>query len=360
MESSLKISLEIIKSNWKSLNNASNGKAAAVIKANAYGMGMIKVAEALLNAGCDYFYVANLNEGVELRKKYNSRKISIAIFEGYFEGNQRTFAEYNLIPVINTLDQLTRLKKYASEGHNPRAILNVDTGMNRLGLNQKESAFLLDNREILNNIKWDFVMSHLANSQEQENANNLLQLKKIKSFCRKFPDFRISLANSGGINLGSKFCLDQTRPGIGLYGIDNFGKSLNVGTRKLKLPLKLYAPIIQIKKVNAGEPISYGGIDTLKRTSILATIGIGYADGWLRLFKPNGIFLIDKKECKIVGNITMDSFILDITDLKKKKLEEGNYICLLDETNIEDILQNIDVISYELLTLMGNRILRKY
>jgi len=360
MQSTLTISLKGIKSNWKSINNASNGKAAAVVKANAYGMGMIKVVDALLDAGCNYFYVANIAEGIELRNKFNSNKISIAIFEGYLEGYQKIYAENNLIPIINSLDQLIRLNNYAQEKLAIRAILNIDTGMNRLGLNQQETKYLLSNNEILDKIHWDYIMSHLANSQEKDNENNIIQLNNIKRFSRKLPKIKLSLANSGGIKLGSKFHLDQTRPGISLYGIDNFGKSFTFNSSKLKLAIKLNAPIIQVKNVKAGEPVSYGGIDVLKRSSKLATIGVGYADGWLRLLKPNSKFSIGKEKCKIVGNITMDSFILDITDINKKNLKEGDYICLLDHSNIEHILNNTDIISYEFLTLMGNRLLRRY
>ena len=360
MKSCLKISLKDIESNWKMLNKASNGKAAAVIKANAYGLGMLEIAGALLDVGCNYFYVANIDEAIQLRKKYNSTQISIAIFEGYLEGYQKFYNEYNLIPIINSFDQLIRLNNFALEKRFSRAILNIDTGMNRLGLNKEEKKFLLKNKDILRNIKLDFIMSHLANSQDYKDNKNLTQLDKIKNFSNNLPDIKLSLANSGGIKLGSRFCLDQTRPGIALYGIDNFGKNFILNSRKLKFPLKLYAPIIQIKKVNSGESVSYGGIDILKRNSILATIGIGYADGWLRLLKPNSIFLVGNEKCKIVGNITMDSFVLDITDVKKKKLKAGDDICLLCSSNIEHILKNNDIISYELLSLMGNRLLREY
>ena len=149
-------------------------------------MGMLKVAGALLEAGCNYFYVANINEGIELRKKYNSHKVYIAIFEGYLDGCQKTYKEYNLIPIINSLEQLKRLNQYAIQEDKPRAILNIDTGMNRLGLNKAETGYLIKNKDILNNIKWDYVMSHLANAQEKENHNNLIQLNKITKFSKTF------------------------------------------------------------------------------------------------------------------------------------------------------------------------------
>ena len=360
MKPTLKISLDDIKTNWKSLNKASKGKAAAVVKANAYGMGMLRIVEALLEAGCCYFYVANINEALKLREKFNSKQISIAVFEGYFEGNQKIYAENDLIPILNSLEQVKRFKNYATLQQKTKAILNIDTGMNRLGLNQTESEFLIKNKVILDNIELEYIMSHLANAQENENKKNLIQLNKVKEFSKNFPTIKLSLSNSCGIRLGSEFCLDQTRPGIGLFGIDNFGKCINLGAEKLILPVKLFAPIIQIKDVKAGEPVSYGGIDILKRNSILATIGLGYADGWLRLLKRNSSFFIGYEKCKIVGNITMDSFVLDITNVKNKKLKEGDYICLLESSNFEYILKNIGLISYELLTLMGERICREY
>jgi len=360
MKSILKISLKDIKYNWNLINNSSNGKAAAVVKANAYGMGMIEVAEALLECGCNYFYVANIFEGLKLRKQFNSSEISIAIFEGYLEGNQKIYAENNLTPILNNLEQLKRLNNFSKSVTEQKAIINIDTGMNRLGLSKKERDFLINNRNLLSNVRIDYIMSHLSNANENENKINLLQLNELKNFSINFPNIKVSFANSHGIKLGSSFCFDQTRPGIGLYGIDNFGKNFYFNSKKLKFPLKLYAPIIQIKKVNAGEKVSYGGIDVLKRSSILATVGVGYADGWLRILKTNSVFYIKNEKCEIVGNVTMDSFVLDITDIKKSKLKEGDHICLLDNSNIEHILKNNNIISYELLTLMGDRLQRNY
>ena len=360
MQAILDISLKDIKSNWVALNNASNGKAAAVIKANSYGVGMIKVAKTLMKAGCNYFYVANLNEGIQLREEIKSKDIKIAIFEGFFKGSEQTYVKYKLTPIINNLDQLVRLKKLIAQGYKIKAILNIDTGMNRLGFSQSEISLLLSNKELLNFIEWDFIMSHLANAHQIKNKENFKQLDKILQFSKIIPNIKLSLANSGGILLGSKFCLDQTRPGIGLYGIDNFGNNIELNSKSLKFPLSLYGPVIQVRDVNVNEKVSYGGIDITKRKSKLATIGIGYADGWLRLLKPNSSFSIKKKKCTIIGNVTMDSFVLDVTNLKVKLLEEGEYLCLLDNTNIKNILNKLDLISYELLTLMGSRLLRKY
>ena len=360
MEAILNICLKDIKSNWIALNNASNGNAAAVIKANSYGVGMIKVAKTLMKAGCNYFYVANLNEGIQLREELISKDIKIAIFEGFLKGSEQSYVKYKLTPIINNIDQLIRLKKLISQGCIIKAILNIDTGMNRLGFSQNEINLLLSNKELLNLVEWDFIMSHLANADKIKNKENVKQLDKILQFSKILPNIKLSLANSAGIMLGSRFCLDQTRPGIGLYGIDNCGNNIKLNSKILKFPLSLHGPIIQIRNVNIGEKVSYGGVDITKRKSTLATIGIGYADGWIRLLKPNSSFSIRKKKCNIIGNVTMDSFVLDVTDLKEKLLKEGDYLCLLDNTNIKNIVTKLDIISYELLTIMGNRLLRKY
>jgi alanine racemase len=360
MHGILKISLKKIQFNWLALNEASNGKAAAVIKANSYGLGMIEIATALIDVGCKYFYVANISEAIKLRQKLPSKKIKIAVFEGFFEKSELIYFNNQLTPIINNLEQLNRINNFNIEEKKLSAILNIDTGMNRLGLNSEEINILRKDKDILSKTNWDFIMSHLASSNNYKDINNKKQLDKIIEFSNYFPHIKLSLANTGGIKLGAKFCLDQTRPGIGLYGIDNVGQNIKITSKDLILPFELYAPIIQIRNVNINEPISYNGIDITKRTSKLATIGIGYADGWLRLLRPNSYFWLYQNKCNILGNITMDSFVLDITDIKEKTFKEGDYFCLLDNSNISNILINSNIISYELLTLFGSRLKRDY
>ena len=360
MHGLLKISLPKIQSNWLALNNSSNGKASAVIKANSYGLGMVKVAKSLIDVGCQFFYVANINEAIQLRKNIKSKKIKIAVFEGFFKGSESNYFENQLTPIINSLEQLKRINNFNSEERKISAILHIDTGMNRLGLSLEEINFLKKNKGILNITKWDFIMSHLTSSNDYKNTSNNTQLDKIIEFSNFLPNIKLSLANTGGIKLGTKFCLDQTRPGIGLYGIDSYGQNIRLLSKDLILPFELHAPIIQIRNVNINQPISYNGIEKTKRKSTLATIGIGYADGWIRLLKPNSHFWLYKKRCNILGNITMDSFVLDITDIKDKVFTEGDYFCLLDNSNISSIIKNSELISYELLTLLGSRLVREY
>ena len=148
MQGKIEISLEQIKSNWKSLNLASNGRAAAVVKADAYGFGMIKITKTLINAGCKYFYVANINEATQLRKSIKNQNIKIAVFEGLIGGTEKEYINYNLTPIINNLNQLKRLHFLSKQEKKITAILNINTGMNRLGLNSNEIDFLLENREM--------------------------------------------------------------------------------------------------------------------------------------------------------------------------------------------------------------------
>ena len=192
MQGILNISLKDIKSNWLALNNASNGNASAVIKANAYGVGMVKVAKTLIEAGCNYFYVANLNEGIQLRKEIKSTEIRIAVFEGFFKGSEETYIKYKLNPIINSLEQLIRLKTLVTQGYKIKTILNIDTGMNRLGFSHSEVGLLLTNKELLKFVEWDFVMSHLANAHEMNNKENIKQLDKILQFSKIIPNIKLA------------------------------------------------------------------------------------------------------------------------------------------------------------------------
>ena len=223
MHGILKINLEKIKSNWSTLNKASNGNAAAVIKADSYGLGMSEIAKALIDAGCNYFYVANITEGINLRQKITSSNIKIAVFEGFFEGNEIVYFKNKLTPIINNLEQLKRINKFNLQKNNLNAILNIDTGMNRLGLSSKEINIVERNKDILCVTKWDFIMSHLTSSNNFKNTSNKTQLDKITQFSNFFPDIKLSLANTGGIKLGEEFCLDPPNPlKIQLYQIYPF------------------------------------------------------------------------------------------------------------------------------------------
>ena len=360
MKCILEISLNQIKSNWDKINKFSNFKASAVVKANAYGFGLEEVALALSQSGCNFFYVAQIEEGINLRNCLKSKKIKIAVLEGLLH-HPDEYKRNNLIPVINNLNQLDNLIKYKKKFPEIKSILHIDTGMNRLGLDENEIDLALKNITYISSFKFEFIMTHFSNSNVQGDNFSRIQYEKIVELNSYFKNKKISLCNTGGILLDKKFILDQTRPGIGIYGFDANGKKIILNKKNLDFPAKLKVPILQIRFGGKGDKVSYGRTETLKRNSKLATIGIGYADGILRLLKKKMSIMINGKSCEIVGSITMDSLIVDITDIDTTNLEVGSYLELINE----DFLMNWDkselgISIYELFTLISNRVIRKY
>jgi len=360
MQCILEISLKKIRSNWERINKYSNFRASAVVKANAYGFGLEEIALALNQSGCNFFYVAQIEEGIKLRNCLKSDKIKIGILEGMLH-HPEEYKKNNLIPVINNLNQLNNFIKFIASSPLLRSILHIDTGMNRLGLDKKELDLALENISYISSVNFEFIMTHFSNSNIQNDNFNNIQYEKILMINSYFKNKRISLSNTGGILLDKKFILDQTRPGIGIYGYDANGENIILNKKNLNFPAKLKAPILQIRFCKKGDKVSYGRTEILNRDSRLATIGIGYADGILKLLKKNMSIVINGIDCPIIGTITMDSLIIDITDVDNKNLKVGSYIELINE----DFLINwhrseLGISIYELFTLISNRVIRHY
>ena len=359
MQCILEISLKKIKSNWEKINKYSNFRASAVVKANAYGFGLEEIAIALSETGCNFFYVAQIEEGIKLRNCLKSNKIKIGILEGMVH-NPEEYKKNNLIPVINNLNQLNNFIKFKNLSPQIRGILHIDTGMNRLGLDKNELDFALENISHISSVDFEFIMTHFSNSNVQNDNFNNIQYKKILKINSYFKNKKISLSNTGGILLDKKYILDQTRPGIGIYGYDANGKNIILNNKKLDFPAKLKAPILQIRFCKTGDKVSYGRTERLNRDSKLATIGIGYGDGVLRLLKETMSIVINGKTCPIIGSITMDSLIIDITDVEKD-LKVGSYLELINQDFfINWNRSELGLSIYELFTLISNRVIRQY
>ena len=360
MQCILEISLKKINSNWKKINKHSNFKASAVVKANAYGFGLEEVATGLNQSGCNFFYVAQIEEGIKLRNCLKSDKIKIGVLEGMLH-HPKEYKENNLIPVINNFNQLTDFIEFKKIFPQIKSILHIDTGMNRLGLDKNELKLVLENISSISSVNFEFIMTHFANSNSQNDNFNNIQYEKILKINSHLKNKKISLSNTGGILLDKKFILDQTRPGIGIYGYDANGKTITLDNQKLNFPAKLKVPVLQIRFGKKGDKVSYGRTETLIRDSKLITIGIGYADGILRLLKKNMKIIINGKSCQIIGSITMDSLIVDITDVETKNLQVGSYLELINEDYLFNLNEScLDVSIYEMFTLISNRVIRKY
>lgn len=337
----LHVDLSAIVANWRALAALARVECGAVVKADAYGLGAVPVAQALAAAGCRRFFVAVAEEGAALRRSLGPGP-EILVFAGHMAGDTAALAEADLVPMINSLDQLTRHLE-ALPGH-PFGI-QLDTGMNRLGMEWSEWAAVaeiaLEQRPVL-------LMSHLACADEPDHPMNGYQLDLFRQMTDGTGVPR-SLAATGGILLGPDYAFDLCRPGIGLYGGLPFDHAHPV--------VALDLPVIQIRDLQAGEVAGYGNAWQARRPSRLATVSGGYADGIFRALTGRLTLWHGETPCPAVGRVSMDLIIVDVTDLG----EEPEFLTLIGpQQGIDDLARAAGTIGYEVLTALGSRYERQH
>jgi len=350
----LEIDLRAVTANWRRLKRelAPAVRMAAVVKADAYGLGVAQVGPVLAKAGCELFFVASLDEGIVLRRVLP--KASIAILDGVLAGSETDFARARLIPVLNELGQVVRWGKAY-----PRrpAILHIDTGMERLGLSHVEVDRLTANPALLARINLAAIMSHLACADEPDHPKNPEQLARFRGALTRLPRAPASLASSSAIFLDPAYHFQIVRPGAALFGINPLPGKPN----PMRATVALRARILQVRDVDAGETVGYGATHRMERSSRIATIAVGYADGWLRSASDRGSAAIAGRRVPVVGRISMDLLTLDVTGIEADRAKPGAYVDLLDDTyGIDDAAEAAGTIGYELLTLLGRRYARVY
>ena len=344
----LTIDLAALKQNYQALTEKlSSAKLAAVVKANAYGLGVKEIATALSRLGCSKFFVASLEEGVELR--HILPKAQIYILHGVLTGTAKDLVANSLIPVLNSLEQIQSWQPHAKH----TTALHIDTGMSRLGLTPEECKKSQVLR--LNNI--DLVMSHLACAEDKSHPKNLEQITLFERLRNSIKSKHASLAASSGIFLGSNYHFDLCRAGISLYGINPTPLSENPLTRVISLQAK----IIQIRCVDTPQTVGYGATHQFRRHTKIATLAIGYADGYMRSLGNSGIAYIEDYKVPVVGRISMDLTTVDVTAVPDSVLSSHTMVDLIGPNNpIDEIANQAGTISYELLAGLGNRIARNY
>jgi len=352
----LTIDLDAIAANWRQLRAIARGSAcAAVIKADAYGLGAVPVARALAAAGCRTFFVAHVEEALAVRAALAEPEI--AVLNGCPPGAEALFAARRLIPVINDLGRLTGWLRHAAAAATPApAILHVDTGMNRLGLPPAEvdTAAGLDGFAAL---PWRNLMSHLACPDTPDHPLNETQRQRFEAIRARLPAMAASLAASSGIFLGPDYWFDELRPGAALYGIAPQPGRPN----PLAQPLRLRAPILQVRRVDRGESVGYGAAHIARGTTKIATIAVGYADGYLRAASARGTMRIAGVAVPVVGRISMDLITLDVGGLPEAAARPGTLVDVLDDVRTPDHLAaDAGTIGYEILTGLGARYHRRY
>jgi len=336
------IDLDAIVGNWRMLQRrAGRAQATAVVKADAYGLGAAKAGPALARAGCTRFYVAWPSEGAALRKAVGPGP-EIAVFHGPTKSSLGEFPAHRLEPVLNSLDQI------ALWTGGP-ASLHLDTGMNRLGVPEAqwtEAARLLPKPARL--------ISHLACGDEFDHPMNRQQLAAFDRAKALWPSSPRSFSATGGVYLGADYAMEEIRPGIGLYG---GGPAPPAGDAP-KTVVTLTSPIIQLRSVKAGDSVGYGATFKAPGDMALATVGLGYADGFLRAASNRGNGVLAGQKRPIVGRVSMDLIVVDITGTKASVGDEIEF--LGPNMPLTEVAAAMGTIDYELLTRLGPRIERVY
>jgi alanine racemase len=340
-QADLTIDLDAICANWRALAAMNAGETAAVVKANAYGLGVEKVAPVLAREGARTFFVAIAEEGVTLRTVLGPGP-TICVFGGHMEGDAPLIRDADLVPMINSIDQMLRHVE-ALPGH-PFGI-QLDSGMNRLGMEPAEWSAL---RDIALSQKPLLVMSHLACSDEAGHGMNPFQLQTFRQMTDGI-DAPRSLAATGGTILGPDYHFDMTRPGIGLYGGMPFVDAMPVA--------HLSVPVIQVRDVNPGESVGYGNSWVARIPGRVATISAGYADGIIRAMGPKAYVWAGETRCKILGRVSMDLIGVDVSAVK----ELPDTVEMLGQhQSIDTLADAAGTIGYEILTALGGRYARRY
>lgn len=352
----LTIDLEAVRENYRRLRaKAGAARCAGVVKADGYGLGAVPVALALLAEGCDTFFVAHVGEGISLREVIGP-KPTIYVLNGIPPGAERDATGSNLRAVINSLDQLSAWSKTARDiDRKLAAAVQVDSGMSRLGMAASEVMAATADPHAFASIEVALVMSHLACADEPAHPANEAQRAEFDRLRAVLPPAPASLANSSGIFLGDDFHHQLARPGAALYGINP-----TPGHDNPMLPVvRLQAQVIQTRSVPSGSGIGYGHTVVTRDTTALATISLGYADGWRRRAAASAYF--DGVRLPFIGRVSMDSIILDISDLPEGRLRPGDMVEMIGPSQtLDEVAGFSGTIAYEVLTSLGHRFHRRY
>ncbi len=337
----LTINLHALASNWQALNAKTDVETGAVVKADAYGLGVGPVSATLAEEGVRKFFVAAAEEGVAVRQAVGPGPM-IGVFSGHMEGDTDLLRDHDLTPLINSPEQFVRHQQ-ALPDH--AFGIQLDSGMNRLGWEPADWAELRHKVEALKPV---VVMSHLACSEEPDHPMNRQQLKTFRELTDGI-DAPRSLAATGGMLLPPEFHFDFCRPGIGLYGGLPFADAKPVVTVDL--------PVIQVRPVEVGESVGYGNSWIARRPSRIATVAAGYADGLHRAIGGGIDVFAGGKPCPLVGRISMDLITVDVTDLPQ---DPERLRILNGHQTVDDLAEAAGTIGYEILTSLGARYSRGY
>ena len=353
----LTIDLDAIADNYRLLRDRSQGvEIAAVVKADAYGLGVEMVAPVLSDVGCRCFFVATLEEGIELRGILDTGDVHV--LNGPLPGQSAAFTDHKLVPVLNSINQIEEWNGHCRiQEEKLKADLHVDTGMSRLGMDDRERRHLETTPSLLEDLALDIVISHLACSDESEHPKNEQQLEKFVTYIGKFGGRRASLAASCGFFLPPEFHFQVVRAGIALFGALPVSDKPNPMAQVVRLQGK----IMQVRSVDTPQTVGYGATHTIAGPGKIATVAVGYADGYPRSLSNSGTAFIGDYEVPIVGRVSMDLTTFDVSDIPDGIARPGVMVDLIGPHNsIDQLAKQSGTIDYEILTNLGKRYHRIY
>jgi alanine racemase len=357
--SRLTVDLAAIQRNYRRLVTElrPGAECAAVVKANAYGLGVAPVAQALAAAGARRFFVAQFDEGLQLRPLLP--RAQIFVLNGLQPGLETYFDSGKLIPVLNSLGEVALWTEHAhSIGRALPAAIHLDTGMSRLGLPRGEVEILIAEPQRLHGLQLVLLMSHLACSDDPEHEANHGQLALFENWRRRLPAAPASFANSCGIFLGPDYQFDMVRPGAALYGVNPLRNLSN----PMEQVIVVEGKILQVRGVDRGTTVGYGATHRIESPAArLATVAIGYADGYLRSSSGRGLAYVGERLVRVVGRVSMDLITIDVSELPADAAHPGDWVELIGpHLPVDEVAERAGTIGYEILTSLGRRYARQY
>jgi alanine racemase len=352
----LSVNLDALAANYRLLQKQHHTHhCAAVVKANAYGLGVEPVAKRLVKEGCETFFVATLTEAIELRRILPAAVIYV--FHGAYKGEEPLYLAHNLRPVLNSLEQMERWKQVAVSSPQAKAALHVDTGMCRLGLTTHEMKSITNGQEIIENCNISLLMSHLACASTPSHPLNREQLALFSRAKAVFAGVPTSLSNSSGLFLDSDYHEDMGRPGCALYGITPRG----VEDNPMQHVATLIAPIIQVRHISRDQTIGYGGTTRVTAGMKIAVISCGYADGLHRIASHHLSGFIGEHSVPLLGRVSMDMTCYDVSAIPDATLRQEASITLISaRQTVDKVAQICHTIGYEIFTSLSSRVSRVY
>ncbi|MBL4691851.1 MAG: alanine racemase [Magnetovibrio sp.] len=360
----LSIDLGALADNWRVFQNLGSAESGAVVKAGAYGLDIKHVAPALLKAGCQTFFVASIDEAIELREAIGGNPAkhgaspTIHVFYGLMDGTGPDFHAHDLCPVLNSLQEVAAWQSFCADlGQDLACDIHIDTGMARLGLDANDIGRLVDNPHILDKLNIDIALSHLVSAEDSGHPKNTEQLNAFTGVLEHMKPRRASLSNSSGAFLNSAYHFDVLRPGVALYGANPTPEAAN----PMAPVIRLQGRVLQVRSFDQPGSVGYGSTYQAVKGTRIATLAAGYADGLLRSLSNAGNVYFGSHKAPMVGCVSMDLITVDVTNVPQNLVQPGLMADIIGPLNpIDDVADKAGTIGYELLTQLGTRYHRVY